>query len=128
MTMVRAKMTMTNVMKAKTTMTTLSRRSPSKVDTRSNGIKNDAREQAINEVSLAAAQEPFSFSTKRLCEGWLDNLFMVLYEVYHSQPIHLRVSINVFFVPNSRIYAFGPYSVPRSLISRLSTLPIAKLG
>lgn len=29
----------------------------------------------------AAAQEPFSFSNKRLCERWLDNLFMVLYEV-----------------------------------------------
>ena len=26
-------------------------------------------------------QEPFSFSNKRLCERWLDNLFMVLYEV-----------------------------------------------
>jgi len=27
------------------------------------------------------AQESFSFSNKRLCERWLDNLFMVLYEV-----------------------------------------------
>lgn len=27
------------------------------------------------------SQEPFSFSNKRLCERWLDNLFMVLYEV-----------------------------------------------
>ncbi|THH00715.1 hypothetical protein EW026_g1868 [Hermanssonia centrifuga] len=27
-------------------------------------------------------QEAFSFSNKRLCERWLDNLFMVLYEVY----------------------------------------------
>lgn len=26
-------------------------------------------------------KEPFSFSNKRLCERWLDNLFMVLYEV-----------------------------------------------
>ena len=26
--------------------------------------------------------DPFSFSNKRLCERWLDNLFMVLYEVY----------------------------------------------
>lgn len=26
-------------------------------------------------------QDSFSFSTKRLCERWLDNLFMVLYEV-----------------------------------------------
>jgi len=28
-----------------------------------------------------AGQESFSFSNKRLCERWLDNLFMVLYEV-----------------------------------------------
>lgn len=33
-----------------------------------------------------AAQEPFSFSNKRLCERWLDNLFMVLYEV-NSQDL-----------------------------------------
>lgn len=38
-------------------------------------------EQNINEASPAPVQEPFSFSTKRLCERWLDNLFMVLYEV-----------------------------------------------
>jgi hypothetical protein len=31
--------------------------------------------------SPSSAQEPFSFSNKRLCERWLDNLFMVLYEV-----------------------------------------------
>ena len=31
------------------------------------------------------AQEPFSFSNKRLCERWLDNLFMVLYEVNISK-------------------------------------------
>lgn len=30
-------------------------------------------------------QEPFSFSNKRLCERWLDNLFMVLYEVRPSR-------------------------------------------
>ena len=35
----------------------------------------------MNEASPAPAQEPFSFSNKRLCERWLDNLFMVLYEV-----------------------------------------------
>lgn len=28
-----------------------------------------------------ASQEAFSFTNKRLCERWLDNLFMVLYEV-----------------------------------------------
>lgn len=38
-------------------------------------------EQNVNEASPAPTQEPFSFSNKRLCERWLDNLFMVLYEV-----------------------------------------------
>lgn len=38
-------------------------------------------DQNVNEVSSVPAQEPFSFSNKRLCERWLDNLFMVLYEV-----------------------------------------------
>ena len=32
-------------------------------------------------IGGAGAQESFSFSNKRLCERWLDNLFMVLYEV-----------------------------------------------
>jgi hypothetical protein len=38
-------------------------------------------EQEGGEQSPLPAQEPFSFSNKRLCERWLDNLFMVLYEV-----------------------------------------------
>ncbi len=33
------------------------------------------------EGSANPVQEGFSFSNKRLCERWLDNLFMVLYEV-----------------------------------------------
>ena len=34
-----------------------------------------------NKDASPGAQESFSFSNKRLCERWLDNLFMVLYEV-----------------------------------------------
>ena len=34
-------------------------------------------------TSESAAAAPGSFSNKRLCERWLDNLFMVLYEVRH---------------------------------------------
>jgi hypothetical protein len=41
----------------------------------------DASEQDRNEASALPTHEPFSFSNKRLCERWLDNLFMVLYEV-----------------------------------------------
>ena len=36
---------------------------------------------AASDPSLGSTVEAFSFSTKRLCERWLDNLFMVLYEV-----------------------------------------------
>lgn len=32
--------------------------------------------------------EAFSFSNKRLCERWLDNLFMVLYEVSRTRTCH----------------------------------------
>jgi hypothetical protein len=41
-------------------------------------------EQGNGESSTLPAHEPFSFSNKRLCERWLDNLFMVLYEVSMS--------------------------------------------
>ena len=41
----------------------------------------DAGEGAQETSTPSTAPEPFSFSNKRLCERWLDNLFMVLYEV-----------------------------------------------
>ena len=48
-------------------------------------------DQNVSEASPAPVQEPFSFSNKRLCERWLDNLFMVLYEVgYPSFLVDLR--------------------------------------
>ncbi|KAF8906786.1 Chs5p-Arf1p-binding proteins-domain-containing protein [Gymnopilus junonius] len=53
-------------------------------------------EQAINEASPAPTQESFSFSTKRLCERWLDNLFMVLYEdlrvwtIFRAEVAHFK--------------------------------------
>lgn len=34
-----------------------------------------------NGDTSSSVQDSFSFSNKRLCERWLDNLFMVLYEV-----------------------------------------------
>ena len=56
-----------------------------------NGVKRHTLERPVQaageediyvyETAPAPAQEPFSFSNKRLCERWLDNLFMVLYEV-----------------------------------------------
>ena len=43
-------------------------------------VQAAAGEDDADGDTLSAA-EPFSFSNKRLCERWLDNLFMVLYEV-----------------------------------------------
>lgn len=45
-------------------------------------------EQPGGDPPPAAAQEPFSFSNKRLCERWLDNLFMVLYEVSNNSTTY----------------------------------------
>ncbi|KAJ6572117.1 Chs5p-Arf1p-binding proteins-domain-containing protein [Mycena capillaripes] len=48
------------------------------------------------EPASPAAQEPFSFSNKRLCERWLDNLFMVLYEdlrvwtIFRAEVAHFK--------------------------------------
>lgn len=73
-----------------------------------NGIQNHDLErpvqaagegdQNMNEASSPApAQEPFSFSNKRLCERWLDNLFMVLYEVSITPSLlYLRLFNNRF--------------------------------
>jgi len=41
-----------------------------------------------SDASLGSTMEAFSFSNKRLCERWLDNLFMVLYEVCVFPPAH----------------------------------------
>lgn len=40
------------------------------------------------------AQDGFSFSNKRLCERWLDNLFMVLYEVGRLSICEVFISDN----------------------------------
>lgn len=55
------------------------------------GDKNDDSVDASN-----SAQEVFSFTNKRLCERWLDNLFMVLYEVricLIPSSLHVRLFI-----------------------------------
>jgi Chs5-Arf1p-binding protein BUD7/BCH1 len=50
----------------------------------------EAGEGAQEPPTSSSAQEPFSFSNKRLCERWLDNLFMVLYEVHSPVPHPLQ--------------------------------------
>lgn len=53
-------------------------------------------EQGNGENSPLPAHEPFSFSNKRLCERWLDNLFMVLYEdlrvwtIFRAEVAHFK--------------------------------------
>lgn len=51
-------------------------------------VQAAAGEDDADGDTLSSA-EPFSFSNKRLCERWLDNLFMVLYEVCYlcSVPV-----------------------------------------
>ncbi|KAI0945643.1 hypothetical protein AcW1_001816 [Taiwanofungus camphoratus] len=76
-----------------------------------NGIKEAAGDSLERPVQAAAGasdgsqdgdaptpatQEPFSFSNKRLCERWLDNLFMVLYEdlrvwtIFRAEVAHFK--------------------------------------
>ncbi|KAJ7154651.1 Chs5p-Arf1p-binding proteins-domain-containing protein [Mycena filopes] len=60
----------------------------------------DEEDIAADKGKEAAAalppQEPFSFSNKRLCERWLDNLFMVLYEdlrvwtIFRAEVAHFK--------------------------------------
>ena len=48
-----------------------------------------AAETQDGDGGQSPSQEPFSFSNKRLCERWLDNLFMVLYEVRGGSVLRL---------------------------------------
>ncbi|TFK20379.1 chaps-domain-containing protein [Coprinopsis marcescibilis] len=53
-------------------------------------------DQDGSDTSNQPAAEPFSFTNKRLCERWLDNLFMVLYEdlrvwtIYRAEVAHFK--------------------------------------
>lgn len=69
-----------------------------------------------------AAQEPFSFSNKRLCERWLDNLFMVLYEVMCGT---FRFCFQL--TPNYRISEYGLFLEPRLPTLRHNMLRIVRL-
>jgi Chs5-Arf1p-binding protein BUD7/BCH1 len=81
--------------------------------------------------------DPFSFSNKRLCERWLDNLFMVLYEVSgfflrhllkllplslpFTPPTSLADTTPLFCLWVNRTFVYGRSSVPRLRTSRRST-------
>ncbi|KAH7924382.1 chaps-domain-containing protein [Leucogyrophana mollusca] len=55
-----------------------------------------AGEKEPDTPSPNASQEPYSFTNKRLCERWLDNLFMVLYEdlrvwtIFRAEVAHFK--------------------------------------
>ncbi|OCH91280.1 chaps-domain-containing protein [Obba rivulosa] len=86
---------------------------PAEKHVNGNGEVREAKDNGVSEVVgqalekpvqaggqdegiAAGTQEPFSFSNKRLCERWLDNLFMVLYEdlrvwtIFRAEVAHFK--------------------------------------
>ncbi|KAJ3550802.1 hypothetical protein NMY22_g207 [Coprinellus aureogranulatus] len=66
-----------------------------------NGVEMQKPVQAAgddkqDDITNVPQAEPFSFSNKRLCERWLDNLFMVLYEdlrvwtIFRAEVAHFK--------------------------------------
>ncbi|KAF8520927.1 chaps-domain-containing protein [Hysterangium stoloniferum] len=59
-------------------------------------VHEDGEETASGETANVNNAEAFSFSNKRLCERWLDNLFMVLYEdlriwtIFRAEVAHFK--------------------------------------
>ncbi|KIJ27347.1 hypothetical protein M422DRAFT_271491 [Sphaerobolus stellatus SS14] len=53
-------------------------------------------DKTLADTSNITTSEPFSFTNKRLCERWLDNLFMVLYEdlriwtIFRAEVAHFK--------------------------------------
>ena len=74
-----------------------------------------------NKDTSPGGQESFSFSNKRLCERWLDNLFMVLYEVSQHCSYLGEVS-----TPCARTYESGRFSARKSRTSKRSTWHTAR--
>ncbi|KAH7882320.1 Chs5p-Arf1p-binding proteins-domain-containing protein [Phlebopus sp. FC_14] len=73
-------------------------------ETEENGIAGPTLEKPVlaaateeaEDASPRTTQETFSFTNKRLCERWLDNLFMVLYEdlrvwtIFRAEVAHFK--------------------------------------
>lgn len=74
-------------------------------------------------------ESELSFSNKRLCERWLDNLFMVLYEVSRLRFCwQVAMAYPLTVKPFSyRIFAYILYGEPKFHISRLSTCLTGRL-
>lgn len=83
-----------------------------------------SEEKDSSDPSPSPNQEPFSFSNKRLCERWLDNLFMVLYEVGNCFHKLWGYPPDLYF----RTFGSGPSSAQRLLISKPNMWHTVKLG
>jgi Chs5-Arf1p-binding protein BUD7/BCH1 len=57
--------------------------------------EGDGESKDATPIGGPGGQESFSFSNKRLCERWLDNLFMVLYEVSERHVLRIRTCANI---------------------------------
>lgn len=88
-------------------------------------IQAAANEEEENAMSPNSREthEAFSFTNKRLCERWLDNLFMVLYEV----DLHVINGLQIYLIDGSdRTYESGRSSEPKWHILKRNKLHIAK--
>jgi hypothetical protein len=63
--------------------------------------EGDGENKDTTTIGGPGGQESFSFSNKRLCERWLDNLFMVLYEVSGRHVLQVRTCANIALGPPS---------------------------
>ncbi|KAJ4467004.1 Chs5p-Arf1p-binding proteins-domain-containing protein [Lentinula aciculospora] len=61
------------------------------------GVNDEKDKESLHEsLPTQSGPESFSFSNKRLCERWLDNLFMVLYEdlrvwtIFRAEVAHFK--------------------------------------
>lgn len=79
-------------------------------------------------TSASGAQAPGTFSNKRLCERWLDNLFMVLYEVSDCETTRVMIRSLKNLLVVSRIFACIRSGGPKWHISKLNTCPTARLA
>jgi hypothetical protein len=70
-------------------------------------------------------QESFSFSNKRLCERWLDNLFMVLYEV---SVLIMITGCYAVYRQSARTSVFGPSFGQKSRTSKRSMWHTGRLA
>lgn len=88
------------------------------------GHDESERDHASSKDAQKAGSSRPSLVDKRLCERWLDNLFMVLYEVSSCVSTLFRLMLTVTF--SGRICEFIRSGAPRLHISSLNIFHIVK--